>query len=225
MTEPPLIIHHPIELAKGLEIPAFVVYTWIAMGATMLLGLIVRSNLKTIPGGLQNVMELLIGGLRDFTAETIGKEGLTYFPLFVCLFFYITANNLLGLIPGMESSTSNIYTNFGMALLVFALTHIVGVMKHGFKYIKHFMGPVWWLAWLILPIELVGHCVRPVSLSIRLYGNIYGEDLVIQTLFDLVGWVVPLLMMGLAVFTSFLQAFVFILLSMLYIGGSLEEAH
>jgi len=224
MRMPPLVIHESLHVG-GLEIPAIVVYTWIAMAGVLGLSLIVRSNMKTIPGALQGTFEVLIGGLRDFTKDTIGPKGLTYYPLFISLFFYITACNLLGLIPGMESPTANINTNAGMAILVFVLYQLVGFKEHGFKYIKHFLGPVWWLYPLMFVIEIVGHCVRPVSLSMRLFGNIYGEDQVILVLTDLVGWGIPLLMMALAVFTSFLQAFVFILLSMLYIGGSLEEAH
>jgi F-type H+-transporting ATPase subunit a len=102
---------------------------------------------------------------------------------------------------------------------------VVGLRKHGFHYIKHFMGPVLWLAPMMFFIEVIGHIARPVSLSLRLFGNIKGEDLVVLILFMLVPLAIPAVMLGLAVFTSFVQTFVFVLLTMLYISGAMEEAH
>ncbi len=223
MKEPPLFIHH---LDLGFwDVPGLIVYTWIVMAILIVTSLVISKNLKTIPGGLQNVMEFMIGGLRDFTVNTMGPHGLDYFALIGTAALFILTCNLIGLIPGFESPTANLNTTAGCSLVVFLMTHIVGVGKHGVKYVKHFVGPVWWLAWLMFPIEIIGHLVRPVSLSLRLFGNIKGEDLVIIILFLLAPYFIPAGMMAFAVFTSFLQSFVFVLLTMLYIAGAMEHAH
>jgi len=225
MQEPPLFLPHHLNLGFW-DVPGLILYTWLVMGILIVLSLLVTTRLKTIPGGLQNVMEFMVGGLRDFTVNTMGPHGLDYFALIGTAAFFILFSNLIGLIPGFESPTSNLNTTAGCSVVVFVVTHIVGVRKHGFKYVKHFVGPVWWLAWLMFPIEIIGHLVRPVSLSLRLFGNIKGEDLVIAILFILAGkFLVPSAMMGMAVFTSFLQSFVFVLLTMLYIAGAMEHAH
>jgi len=222
--EPPLIFPHYLDLGFW-QVPALILYTWLVMAILIVVSIIVTSRLKTIPGGLQNVMEFMIGGLRDFTVNTMGPHGLDYFSIIGTAALFILVCNLIGLIPGFESPTANLNTTLGCSLVVFIMTHVVGVSKHGFKYVKHFVGPVWWLAWLMFPIEIIGHLVRPVSLSLRLFGNIKGEDLVIAILLLLAPYFVPAGMMAFAVFTSFLQSFVFVLLTMLYIAGAMEEAH
>ena len=98
---------------------------------------------------------------------------------------------MAGIIPGFYSPTANLNTNLCMALTVFLLTHIVGVRIHGMKYLKHFMGPVWWMAPIMIPVELIGHLARPLSLTMRLFGNIFGEDLVLVVLLALVPFLVP----------------------------------
>ncbi|MBI5694185.1 MAG: F0F1 ATP synthase subunit A [Nitrospirae bacterium] len=215
---------HSLQLGSW-HVPAHIVYTWIVMALLIGMSLMVRSNLKQIPGGLQNLVEAFIGGIRDFTVNTMGPHGLDYFPLIGTAAFFILISNLIGVIPGFESPTSNLNTTAACALVVFASTHVVGLSKHGLGYIKHFMGPVLALAWLMFPIEVIGHIARPVSLSLRLFGNIKGEDLVILILFMLVPLLIPAVMLGVAIFTSFVQTFVFVLLTMLYISGAMEHAH
>lgn len=148
------------------------------------------------------------------------------FPLIASLGFFILCCNYLGMIPGFLSPTSNLNTTLACALIVVVMTHVLGVKFHGVKYIKHFLGPVWWLSWLILPIELVGHFSRVLSLSIRLFGNVFGEELVLSILFFLAGlYMAPVPMMLLGLFTGFIQAFIFVLLSMMYFAGAIEHAH
>lgn len=221
--EAPLFIHG---LTLGSwHVPAFIVYTWLVMALLIVMSLAVRSKLKEVPSGLQNIVEMFIGGLRDFTINTMGPHGMDYFALIGTAAFFILVSNLLGVIPGFESPTANLNTTAACAVTVFTSTHVVGLSKHKFHYIKHFMGPVLWLAPMMLFIEIIGHMARPVSLSLRLFGNIKGEDLVVLILFMLVPLAVPSVMLGLAVFTSFVQTFVFVLLTMLYISGAMEEAH
>jgi F-type H+-transporting ATPase subunit a len=158
--------------------------------------------------------------------DITGEEGRAFFPFIATLFIYILMCNLIGLVPGFFSPTANINTTLSMALCTFIFTHYLGVKYHGVKYIKHFLGPVPALAPLFLPIELIGHSARVMSLTLRLFGNIMGEDLVLAILLMLAGsFLAPLPMMFLAVFTSVVQAFIFALLSMMYFAGSMEHAH
>jgi len=109
--------------------------------------------------------------------------------------------------------------------VVFVMTHVVGIRIHGFKYVKHFMGPVWWLTPIMMPIEIISHLSRPLSLSVRLFGNIMGEDIVLAVVILLVPFLVPLPVFVLMIFTSVIQTLVFMLLTMMYIAGAMEEAH
>ena len=129
------------------------------------------------------------------------------------------------MIPGFESPTGNLNTTVSMAIVVFAMTHIVGVQVHGIKYVKQFLGPIWWLTPLMLPIELISHLSRPVSLSIRLFGNIEGGHIVLLVLAMLVPLLLPLPVLVLKIMISIIQTLVFMLLSMMYIAGAMEGAH
>jgi F-type H+-transporting ATPase subunit a len=221
--EAPLFLHG---LTIGnWHVPSFILYTWLVMALLIVISLAVRGSLKEVPSGLQNFMELAIGGLRDFTVTTMGPHGMDYFPLIGTAAFFILFSNLIGIVPGFESPTANINTTAACSAVVVVSTHIVGLQKHKLAYIKHFLGPVPWLAWLMFPIEVIGHLARLVSLSLRLFGNIRGEDLVVAILFVLVPLLIPSVMFGLAIFTSFVQTFVFVLLTMLYLSGAMEHAH
>jgi F-type H+-transporting ATPase subunit a len=174
-------------------------------------------------------MEVLVGGIENMIVETMGEHGRPFFPLIATLALFILTSNLIGLIPGFYPPTANLNTTAACALIVFATTHVVGIKEHGFHYLKHFMGPIIWLAPLIFFIEIIGHVARLVSLSLRLFGNMQGHELVLMIFFTLgVKYylpVAPLPMMIMGILVSFIQAFVFMLLAMIYIQGSLEEAH
>ena len=182
-------------------------------------------KLSVLPGKAQNVMEVIIGGFDALLNEIMGHHGRQFFPLIATLGLFILTSNLVGLIPGFESPTANINTNAAMAIIVFLSTHVVGVKNHGLKYFKQFMGPVWWLTPLMLPIEVISHISRPLSLTFRLFGNIKGEDIVLLVVLFLVPWFVPLPVFVLMIFTSLVQTLVFMLLSMMYIAGAMEEGH
>ena len=170
-------------------------------------------------------MEVILGGFDGLLNEIMGHNGRKFFPLIATLGLFILVSNLIGIVPGFESPTSNINTNAAMALIVFLSTHVVGVKEHGFKYFKQFMGPVWWLTPLMLPIEIISHISRPLSLTFRLFGNIKGEDIVALVVLFLVPWFVPLPVFILMIFTSLVQTLVFMLLAMMYIAGAMEEGH
>jgi F-type H+-transporting ATPase subunit a len=215
----------PLLLLENHFVPAHVVYSWFIMAALALLSFLATRRLDIYPAKLQNVMEAALSGIDGFLTDTMGHEGRRFFPLVATLGLYILTSNLLGLLPGFESPTSNINTTASMAIVVFCMTHIIGFRMHGVKYLKHFMGPIWWLSPLMIVIELIGHLARPLSLTMRLFGNIKGEDIVLAVVLFLVPALVPLPVFFLMIFTSLIQTVVFMLLTMMYIAGAMEEAH
>ncbi len=216
---------HPLLLLENHYFPAHVTYAWFIVVLLAFLSFLATRRLEVYPGRLQNVMETIVGGLDSLINETMGPQGRRFFPLIATLGIFILTSNLLGIIPGFESPTANINTTACMALVVFFSTHVVGVMTHGFKYFKQFMGPVWWLTPLMMPIEIISHFSRPLSLTVRLFGNIMGEDIVLFVVLLLVPLLVPLPVFALMIFTSVIQTLVFMLLAMMYISGALEEGH
>ncbi|MGD0274561.1 MAG: F0F1 ATP synthase subunit A [Syntrophales bacterium] len=202
-----------------------VAYTWFVLAILTMLAFLATRRLDIYPTKFQNVMEVIINGLNGLLIDTMGEKGKKFFPLIATLGIYILTSNLIGIIPGFESPTANLNTTISMALTVFFMTHIVGVQIHGLKYFKQFLGPVWWLIPLMMPIEIISHLSRPLSLSVRLFGNIMGEDIVLGVVLFLIPLLVPLPVFILMIFTSVIQTMVFMLLAMMYIAGAMEEAH
>ena len=203
-----------------------VIYTWVVMGMLIVFGVLATRGIQMIPGKGQNIFEILIGALEDFMVDITGEEGRWFFPLLATVFLFILLSNLVGLVPGFFPPTGSLNTTLACALTVVVFTHVIGIMYHGPKYIKHFTGPVWWMIPIMLPVELVGHLARILSLSFRLFGNIMGKELVLGIGFGLAGaFFAPLPIMVLGIFVSLVQAFVFFLLSVMYFTGAMEHAH
>ncbi|MDY0376348.1 MAG: F0F1 ATP synthase subunit A [Desulfobacterium sp.] len=203
-----------------------VVYMWVVMAILIILGWLAGRNVQMVPGKVQNVFEVLISGLEEFMVDVCGEEGRWFFPLVASIFLCVFVGNLLGLVPGFFPPTANLNTTAALALTVFVFTHVIGVKYHGVKYYKHFIGPVWWMIPIMLPIELIGHFARILSLSFRLFGNMMGHELVLAILFSLAGaFFAPLPIMALGIFVGLVQAFVFFLLSVMYFTGAMEHAH
>lgn len=176
---------------------------------------------------LRNLFELILGFLQQLASDIIGHHYKKYLPLLGSCFLFILFMNLLGLIPGFLPPTQKMNITLGLALVIFLSTHYFGVRENGIAYFKHFLGPVWWMSPIMLPIEIISHLARPMSLSLRLFGNITGDHAVVAGFMALVPIVVPSVFMGLGVFVSFMQAFIFTVLSMIYIAGAVvhEEEH
>ncbi|MGH9340488.1 MAG: F0F1 ATP synthase subunit A [Acidobacteriota bacterium] len=189
--------------------------------------LVVRRRLSVDnPGGGQQSLELLAEGLNSLTRDITGQSGRRYFPLIGTLFIYILVGNLLGLIPGFMSPTSNINIPASAAAVVFIYYNYVGIRTQGFKeYMAHFAGPSLIIAPLLFVIEIISHLARPFSLSVRLFGNIFAEELIIYSLAGIFPFLITLPVMALALFASTVQAFIFVVLTMVYIGGAVEHAH
>lgn len=203
-----------------------VLYAWLVMLFLIGVGMLGAKSIKMIPGKAQNFFEVVINGIEDFMVDVAGEESRWFFPLVATIFIYIFIGNLTGMVPTCFPPTANINTTLGCALVVFFFTHYIGIKYHGVNYYKHFMGPVWWMVPIILPIEIIGHMARVLSLTFRLFGNMMGHELVLTILFLLAGaFFAPLPIMALGVFVALVQAFVFFLLSIMYFSGAMEHAH
>jgi F-type H+-transporting ATPase subunit a len=187
----------------------------------------VRSTLSVEkPGPVQHIAELIHEAIGDQAEQVIG-HGYQRFQAYVtCIFLFVLCNNLVGLIPGIEAPTTSIMVTLGLAVPTFLYYNYYGVKEQGVVgYIKHFAGPVWWMAWLIFPIEVVSHLARVMSLSVRLYANMFAGDLVTLVFFSLVPVGIPVIFLGLHLFVSLIQAFVFTLLTMIYLSLAVAHEH
>lgn len=217
---------------ESIILPAFGLHAHTAMMIYIIIGLaifsiIMSGRFKMIPGKLQSVIELVMDAFLKMADENMGHKGRKYFPLIMTITIFIFISNAVGMIPGLLPPTANLNTTVALALVIFFATHIIGFKEHGIKYIKHFIGPVWYMIPLIFPLEIIGHLARPLSLSLRLFGNMMGHEQIVMVMLILMPIAYPLLAIStvMGVLVVFLQSFIFALLSMLYIGGALEEAH
>ena len=176
--------------------------------------------------GLRNLMELFTDAVFSVAEGVMGeKNARRYLPLVGTLAFFIFFSNILALIPGFAPPTATLKTNAALALTVFVLTHVYGLREHGLSYFKHFLGPVIWLAPLMVLIEIVSHVARPVSLMMRLLGNIAADHKVVSAFFVLIPLLLPVPFLVLGVLVAIIQTLVFCLLTMVYIQGAVAHEH
>ena len=192
---------------------------WFARKAT--------AKMQLVPTGSQNILEAYIGGVIAMGADTMGEDNARrYLPLIGSLGLVIVVSNVMGVFPGFESPTANINFTLALALLVFVYYNYLGIKKNGFvNYFKHFMGPMPILAPLMFPIEIISHLSRIVSLSFRLFGAIRGDDMFLMVLLMIAPWIVPLAGFFMLTAFAFLQAFIFMILTYVYIAGSIMMEH
>jgi F-type H+-transporting ATPase subunit a len=220
MKEPLLYLQIP-----GLEMYPHVTYMWVTMILLLAIAYLTTRRLQLVPGGGQSLMELVVGGLLGFMEQVMGHHAKEHLPVIGGIVLFIVTANLLGIIPGLFSPTANINLTAGCAITVFLYYQYIGIRRHGLAYIKQFTGPLWWLAPLMLPIELISHFIRPFTLALRLFANMQGHEIVLIIITLLVPIIAPLPIVFLGIFVSFIQGFVFMLLSMIYIAGAEEEHH
>lgn len=206
--------------------------TWLVMELLVVAILVVtvallRSRLSVDnPGKLQHAFEGAYGFLST-QAEEVGIEHpRKYLNFFATLFIFILAMNLIGIIPGFESPTMTVYVAAGLAVCTWVYYHAMGVHELGvWKYLAQFLGPVWWLAWLMIPIEIIGHFARTLSLTVRLYANMFAGDQITNVFITLTYLIAPVVFMALHVFVAFLQAYIFTLLTMIYVSIGTSHEH
>jgi len=216
--------------AHGDVIPDYIVMSGLVVVVWTVVCVMLRGRLSVDnPGKFQIAMEDTIGAVQGMLQDYIGHKGPRYLAIVFTMLVFILSANLMGLVPGLKSPTANINVTLGCALTVVVYYHIQGVREQGLgAYLKHFAAPPGaplFIAPIILPIEIISHLSRVLSLSLRLFGNIFGEDLVILILFSIIPFLVPLPMMFLGIITASLQAFIFVLLTMIYLGGAVATEH
>ena len=177
------------------------------------------------PGKIQHSFELVYEFVHASAEEVVGHGGGKYVAFFGTIFLFILFMNVLGLIPGFVSPTASPQVPLGMAVATFVFYHATGLRAHGGGYIKQFLGPMLFLVWLMLPIELVSHSARPLSLTVRLWANMFAGDEVHLTFLGLTKLIIPVIFLGLHLFVSLLQAYIFMLLAMVYVGGAVSHEH
>lgn len=214
-------VHHratPISNSFAMEV--------VVMLLLILFFIAVRMRLSVDqPGALQHAMEGIDGFIGNMGEEIIGHHYHPYQPYLVVLGLFILTSNLIGIIPSFESPTGVPVVPLGCALLTWFYYHFQGLRTNGFGYFKHFMGPVWWLAPLMLPIEIFSHTARLLSLTVRLYANMFAGEMVTLVFFSLVPLGVPILFIGLHIGVSLIQTYIFVILACVYLGEATAHEH
>ena len=213
----------PAHVANGIII-SLVIIVFAVLGYSQLK----KTEDEIVPNEkltFRNFMELIVEAVMTLVDQNMGPRGREFMLIIGTLGLFILFNNLSGLVPGFLPATDNVNTTFACSLTVFVMTHVYGVRQHGIKYLRQFVGPMWALAIIMIPIEVISHISRPLSLGLRLFGNVTGDHLVTSIFFLLVPLFVPLIGMSLGLFVAFVQAFVFVLLSMIYFSGAISEEH
>ncbi len=208
-------------IASGeLPIPTQIVMFSVVVLVAVVVLWVLRGKLSTeSPTNRQQSFEVGVEAIRGFLADLVGPGGIKHFPVVMTFAILIFLSNLLGMLPDMISPTANFNVTLALAITSFGYYNWIGIKENGlWGHIKHFAGPIWWLIPLMFPIEIISNMARILSLSIRLFGNIYGEEQVSGAVAGIVPWGVPALLMPLGLLTAFLQTFIFVLLSMVYLG-------
>ncbi|WP_310440352.1 F0F1 ATP synthase subunit A [Sulfuricurvum sp.] len=200
----------------------FLTHMLLTAAIVIVIAKMATSNLRLVPSGAQNVMEAYLSGVLAMGADVMGKaEARRYLPLVATIGLFVGIANVIGVIPGFEAPSAFLDFTLALALVVFVYYNFEGIRRNGIiSYLKHFMGPVWWLAWLMFPIEIVSHISRIISLSFRLFGNVKGDDMFLMVILMLAPWLLPMIPFALLTFMAFLQAFIFMMLTYVYLGGA-----
>ena len=211
-------------IIKIVGIPDHVTMTWLMMAVVLVFAYILGKNLKKFPDRVQYVFESLTSFIVYTLEDAMGSYGRKFFPLIAGLAVFILFGNLMGLIPGLAQPTANLNTTLALAIISFLIYNYEGVKKHGLiNYLKHFAGPIPIMAPLMFPIEVISHLSRILSLSFRLFGNMYGDEMVVMVLMILVPFFIPVTGEFVVFANSFLQTFIFCILTVVYISSAIEE--
>jgi F-type H+-transporting ATPase subunit a len=198
----------------------------VVLGLLFICFVLVRISLNVEnPGAIQQMAEMLHGFVSDQADSIIGPGAQRYVMFTTCVLMFILLSNLLGMVPGLLAPTSVATVPLGVALLCFLYYHYYGVRENGFGYVKQFVGPIWWISWMMLPIELISHFARILSLTVRLYANMFAGEMVTLVFFSLIPIGIPLVFMGLHLGVALIQAYIFMLLTMIYVSQAVAHDH
>lgn len=221
-------VWHSVQHNFAWDIPDHVIMAFLVMViCAILFPLATRRLRRENPGPFQQILELTVGGLKGMLNDIIGHEGHKFLNVIGAFAAFIFISNIFGLFYFLQPPTSNPNTTFALSISAFLYYNYQGIKSQGvLHYLKHFAGPIWWLAILMFPIEIIGNLARVLSLSMRLFGNIFGEHTATSIFMGLVPIIVPFPMMALGIFGALLQTFVFIMLTMVYISAAVAtEEH
>ena len=208
------------------EVPDHVVMALFVFGVVTTLGVVVSKGLnRDDPGKVQQIVEIVLNWMRNLLEETIGEGGSRHLPLIASFGFFIFISNLSGSVFFLQPPTQNVNVTFALSITAWVLYHLFGLRRNGLRYFGHFVGPVLWLAPLFIPLEIISHAARVLSLGMRLFGNVFGEHLAAAAIFSLVPLALPLPIMALGLLAATLQAFIFIMLTTVYIAEAEASAH
>ena len=208
----------PITNAVAMEV--------LVVGFLLIVFIMVRSSLSVeSPGGLQHMFEGINGFIEGQSRDVIGHHSERFTPFLVTLGLFILIANLFGVVPGLESPTASPVVPLGCAICAFVYYQFQGFRSAGVGYLKHFLGPMWWLSPLMLPLEIISHLARLMSLTIRLYANMFAGDMVTLVFFSLIPLAVPVVFLGLHIGVALLQAYIFVLLTTVYLAGAVATEH
>jgi F-type H+-transporting ATPase subunit a len=198
----------------------------VVLGLLFLFFVLVRISLNVEnPGPIQQLAEMLHGFVSDQADSIIGHGGQRYVMFTTCVLMFVLLSNLLGMVPGLLAPTSVATVPLGVALLCFFYYHYHGVRENGVGYFKQFVGPIWWISWMMLPIELISHFARILSLTVRLYANMFAGEMVTLVFFSLIPIGIPIVFMGLHLGVALIQAYIFMLLTMIYVSQAVAHDH
>jgi len=228
----PGVTHDTVHVATAAAVGGVLVLTAVAGRAALGQGdvAVAPASRFSLKGVIELVLEFIVG----IVDMVIGEHGRKYVPMFAAIFFFVWVNNLVGLIPGMTPATDNINTTLAVGIFSFVVYNFYGLRENGMDYLKHFLGPVTGLVWipmmaLMLAIEVIGHAVRPLTLGLRLYGNIMADHTVLSVFLEMFAnfWFIPVpaIFYGLGIFVASMQAFVFTMLSMIYVSMAIAHDH
>jgi F-type H+-transporting ATPase subunit a len=208
----------PITNAVAMEV--------LVVGFLLVIFIMVRSSLSVeSPSGLQHMFEGINGFVEGQSRDVIGHHSERFTPFLVTLGLFILIANLFGVVPGLESPTASPVVPLGCAICAFVYYQVQGFRASGVGYLKHFLGPMWWLSPLMLPLEIISHLARLMSLTIRLYANMFAGDMVTLVFFSLIPLAVPVVFLGLHIGVALLQAYIFVLLTTVYLAGAVATEH
>ena len=221
-----------VSIIPGLNaVPGYTATAALVGIGLLVWGVMARRQLAAAPDAVvpdgtltaRNSLEIFVEYFSGLVDDVVGRHGHRYMPFYAALFLFILVSNLCGVIPGFESPTSNVNVTLGLGVLSFLVYNYYGFQAHGAGYLKHFLGPVWWLAVLMVPLELINNLLRPITLNLRLMMNLFADHLVLEIFTDLTRLVVPILFLALGAFVGIVQTFVFVILSLVYVSLAVHE--
>lgn len=204
----------------------FIVMQFVVVLLLMLVFAILRPRLSADkPSRMQHTFELLYGFVKGQAENQMGHNAHRYLAFFGTIFIFILTSNLIGVVPCFVSPTNFPFVTAGCAITTFLYYNAVGFQAKGVKYLAHFLGPIWWLAWLMFPIEIISNFARMLSLTVRLYANMFAGEQVTIVFTDLTKFLIPVAFLGLHIFVGVIQAYIFMLLTMVYVGSAVAHDH